>query len=145
MRNILLLVTVTLGFIGCTSIEGASAEERKNEFASLIDEPTEITFETPTHNFGTVVDGDMVKHSFKFTNTGDKDLVLFGVNATCGCTVPEDWPKNPIAPGEGGEIKVIFNSLNKVGAVNKTVNVEANTNPTVSRITIMGEVLAKKQ
>ncbi len=144
MRNILLLVTVTLGFIACTSNEGASAEERKTEFASLIDEPTEITFETPTHNFGTVVDGDMVKHSFKFTNTGDKDLVLFSVNATCGCTVPEDWPKNPIAPGEGGEIKVIFNSLNKVGAVNKTVNVEANTNPTVSRITIMGEVLAKK-
>ncbi len=145
MRNILLLVTVTLGFIGCTSNEGATAEERKNEFASMIDEPTEITFETPTHNFGTVVDGDMVKHSFKFTNTGDKDLVLFSVNATCGCTVPEDWPKNPIAPGEGGEIKVIFNSLNKVGAVNKTVNVEANTNPSVSRITIMGEVLAKKQ
>lgn len=145
MRNILLLVTVTLGFIGCTSNEGATAEERKNEFASMIDEPTEITFDTPTHNFGTVVDGDMVKHSFKFTNTGDKDLVLFSVNATCGCTVPEDWPKNPIAPGEGGEIKVIFNSLNKVGAVNKTVNVEANTNPSVSRITIMGEVLAKKQ
>ena len=145
MRNILLLVTITLGFIGCTSNEGATAEERKNEFASMIDEPTEITFESPTHNFGTVVDGDMVKHSFKFTNTGDKDLVLFSVKATCGCTVPEDWPKNPIAPGEGGEIKVIFNSLNKVGAVNKTVNVEANTNPSVSRITIMGEVLAKKQ
>jgi hypothetical protein len=117
-------------------------DEELEGYASPI---TEITFETPTHNFGTVVDGDMVKHSFKFTNTGDKDLVLFGVNATCGCTVPEDWPKNPIAPGEGGEIKVIFNSLNKVGAVNKTVNVEANTNPTVSRITIMGEVLAKKQ
>jgi hypothetical protein len=144
MKNILLLVTITLGLFACTSNEGATAEERKNEFASLIDEPTEITFETPTHNFGTVVDGDMVKHTFKFTNTGDKDLVLFSVNATCGCTVPEDWPKNPIAPGESGEIKVIFNSLNKVGAVNKTVNVEANTNPTVSRITIVGEVLPKK-
>lgn len=30
----------------------------------------------------------------------------------CGCTVP-DWPREPIAPGKMGEIKVEFDSKNK--------------------------------
>jgi len=142
MKGLFLIGLLALGFASCTSDQGANAEERMAEYAEFVDEPTEITFDEDTHNFGSVVDGDMVKHTFKFTNTGDKNLVLFDVKTTCGCTVPEDWPKQPIAPGDGGEIKVIFNSHNKVGAVNKSIRVEANTNPTVSTISIVGEVKA---
>ena len=131
-----------MSVVSCTSDQGADAEERRAKYAEFVDEPTSIEFENDEYNFGTVVDGDMVKHTFKFTNTGDKNLVLFDVKTTCGCTVPEDWPKQPIPPGESGEVKVIFNSNNKVGAVNKSIRIEANTNPTVSAVTITGEVLA---
>jgi hypothetical protein len=126
----------------CTTNSGVNLEERKQEYAQFVDEPSAISFEETEYNFGTVVDGDMVKHTFKFTNTGDKQLVLLDVKTTCGCTVPEDWPKEPIAPGEGGEIKVIFNSNNKVGAVNKGIRVEANTNPSVTTISLIGTVKA---
>lgn len=142
MKNLFFIAIVGLSFASCTSNQGANAEERKAEYAQFIDEPTEITFDNADFNFGTVTDGDMVKHTFKFTNTGDKSLILFDVKTTCGCTVPEDWPKNPIAPGDGGEIKVIFNSHNKVGAVNKGIRVEANTNPSTTTISLQGEVLA---
>tara|TARA_B110000046_G_scaffold171742_1_gene192889 strand:+ start:30 stop:464 length:435 start_codon:yes stop_codon:yes gene_type:complete len=142
MKKLLFIGVVLMSVVSCTSDQGADAEERRAEYAEFVDEPTSIEFENDEYNFGTVVDGDMVKHTFKFTNTGDKNLVLFDVKTTCGCTVPEDWPKQPIPPGESGEVKVIFNSNNKVGAVNKSIRIEANTNPTVSAVTITGEVLA---
>ena len=142
MKKLLFIGVVLMSVVSCTSDQGADAEERRAKYAEFVDEPTSIEFENDEYNFGTVVDGDMVKHTFKFTNTGDKNLVLFDVKTTCGCTVPEDWPKQPIPPGESGEVKVIFNSNNKVGAVNKSIRIEANTNPTVTAVTITGEVLA---
>ena len=142
MKKLLFIGVVLMSVVSCTSDQGADAEERRAKYAEFVDEPTSIEFENDEYNFGIVVDGDMVKHTFKFTNTGDKNLVLFDVKTTCGCTVPEDWPKQPIPPGESGEVKVIFNSNNKVGAVNKSIRIEANTNPTVSAVTITGEVLA---
>ncbi|MBK8344193.1 MAG: DUF1573 domain-containing protein [Bacteroidetes bacterium] len=48
-------------------------------------------------------------------------------------TVPE-WPKEPIAPGESGVIKVQFNSANRSGQFNKTVTVTANTLPSSNTI-----------
>lgn len=140
MKKIMIMVVVASFILSCTTNQNANAEERKTEYAEYVDEPTSIEFENPVYDFGSVVDGEMVKKTFTFTNTGDKNLVLFNVQTTCGCTVPEDWPKHPIAPGEKGEIKVIFNSNNRVGAVNKTIRVEANTNPTVTTISLVGEV-----
>lgn len=145
MKKFLLIVAGALLVGACTSNQGANAEERMAEYAEYVDEPTQITFDNPEHNFGKVVDGDMVKHTFTFTNTGEKNLVIFDVKTTCGCTVPEDWPKHPIEPGDGGEIKVIFNSHNKVGQVNKSIRIEANTNPTVTTVTLTGEVEAAKE
>lgn len=142
MKNLFFIGAVLMSLVSCTSDQGADTEERKAEYAEYVDEPTSIVFDQGTYDFGSVVDGEMVKHTFSFTNTGDKNLVLFDVKTTCGCTVPEDWPKHPIEPGESGEVKVIFNSNNKVGSVNKSIRIEANTNPTVSTVIITGEVLA---
>lgn len=135
------IVLAGLALGACTSGAGENAEERRADYAEYVDLPTTMAFDNNVHNFGKVVDGEMVKHTFHFTNTGDQNLVIFDVKSTCGCTVPEDWPKQPIAPGEGGDIKVIFNSNNKVGKVNKSIRIEANTNPTVNTVSIKGEVL----
>lgn len=107
----------------------------------MLDDPTEITFTETKFDFGTVNEGDLVKHVFEFENTGDNNLVLLEVKGSCGCTVPETWPREPIAPGEKGEIAVTFNSDKRVGRVLKSVRIEANTNPSVTRIDITGEVI----
>jgi len=124
----------------CTGRENANVEERKVEYAAFIDNPTEISFDEMVFDFGKVKDGEEVRHIYKFKNTGDKTLVLLAVNGTCGCTVPEDWPEQPIAPGETGEITVVFDSSGKVGNVRKNIRVEANTNPTLTVLTLMGVV-----
>ena len=88
--------------------------------------------------------GDVVKTEFKFTNTGNNDLIITGARGTCGCTVP-DWPKEPIKPGDSNVIKVEFNSKNKSGPFNKTVTVTANTTPSSeSQIFIKGVVIVPK-
>lgn len=81
-----------------------------------------------SHDFGTITEGEKVEHTFKFTNSGDADLVISSATASCGCTIP-NWPKEPIAPGEDGEIRVEFNSAGKSAMQTKDITILANTNP----------------
>lgn len=76
MKKLILITMIAFWGVNCTSNQGANTEERKAEYAEFVDEPTEITFDNKQHNFGKVVDGEEVLHTFKFTNTGDKNLVL---------------------------------------------------------------------
>ena len=98
-----------------------------------------IEFTETEYDFGTIKDGEIVTHTFRFRNTGDVPLVIQNASASCGCTVPEK-PEAPIAPGQTGEIKVRFDSSNKLGSTNKTVTVTANTDPAISFLMLKGVV-----
>lgn len=86
---------------------------------------TEMTFETMDHNFGDIMEGQSVEKTYEFTNSGKNQLLIDRCDVTCGCTVPS-FPKEPIAPGDKGVIKVVFNSSGKSGLNHKTVTVFAN-------------------
>ena len=92
-------------------------------------------FSEEEYSYGTIKQGDVVKHDFEFTNTGKEPLIISQANGSCGCTVPE-WPKEPIAPGAKGVIKVTFNSAGKQGMQDKTVTLQSNAkqNPMVLHI-----------
>lgn len=100
---------------------------------------TSITFAENSHDFGTIDEGDVVTHTFKFTNTGDEPLILSRCKGSCGCTVPQ-CPKEPIAPGATGDIEVKFNSKGKKNKQTKTVTINANTVPEQTRLTISANV-----
>lgn len=102
----------------------------------------EFKFEETTHDFGTVKEGDIVNYTFKFTNDGEAPLVIKNATTSCGCTVPH-WPKEPIAPGEEGKIEVSFDSKGKPNQQTKTISITANTQPTITRLTIKGMVTPK--
>ena len=105
---------------------------------------TSIQYENDKFEFGVVNEGEIVKHMFKFKNTGSEPLVISNAKASCGCTVPV-WPKEPIPPGGSGEIAVEFNTKGKPGAQSKQVTVTANTNPTETFLVVSGEVKGKEQ
>lgn len=106
-----------------------------------------IKFETNIHDYGIVVQGGNGIYDFVFTNTGNAPLILNNVRSSCGCTIPE-WPKEPIAPGETGLIKVKYNT-NRIGTINKSVTVYSNApgGPVVLRIkgTVVTKDAAAKQ
>ncbi|MGB1216559.1 MAG: DUF1573 domain-containing protein [Saprospiraceae bacterium] len=99
----------------------------------------QATFTEEAYNFGTIDEGEKVKHNFKFKNTGKVPLVITNARGSCGCTVPV-WPKEPIAVGETGEIEVAFNSKGKKGKQKKSITLTANTWPTSTVVYIEGDV-----
>lgn len=100
-----------------------------------------IVFEETEYDFGKVIAGTIVKHTFKFKNIGEAPLIIESAQASCGCTVPKK-PEKPIEKGESGEIYVEFNSEGRIGQQSKTVTIIANTQPNTLQLTIKGEVLS---
>ncbi|MFH0866441.1 MAG: DUF1573 domain-containing protein, partial [Bacteroidota bacterium] len=120
-----------------------------------------IVFENETFDFDTIKEGDTVKFSFQFKNTGKSNLIIRKVRSSCGCTAtqivgdnPKKKKKKDIAgsggteffykKGKGGKIYVVFNSSGRKGDLHKTITVITN-DPEKSVITlnIKGKVLAK--
>jgi hypothetical protein len=103
-----------------------------------VDAPV-MTFEETNWDFGTIQEGDVVKHTYTFTNTGKSPLIIQNATAQCGCTVP-DWTRTPVAPGEKGELRVEFNSKGKAGVQSKSVTITANTQPEINQVMLKGVV-----
>ena len=101
----------------------------------------DMTFESTVVDFGTVQQGSEPFRIAKFTNNGTEPLLVKSANGSCGCTVPT-WPKDPIMPGETGEIKVRYDT-NRVGDINKTVTVNTNVEGKQIILNVKGKVLAK--
>lgn len=126
--------------VSCGETASTDAQTSKVTAENVVN-TTGIKFEEERFNFGTITQGEKVKHTFKFTNTGNSDLVIVSAKGSCGCTVPE-WPKEPIAAGEQGEIYVVFNSDGKSGKQVKQVSIVANTEPATSVIALEGDIIA---
>lgn len=86
----------------------------------------QITFTEQVHDFGTIHEGDVVETTFEFTNTGNAPLRIQRISASCGCTVPKDWKKEDIMPGEKSTFSVKFNSRNKPNTKNKRITILSN-------------------
>ena len=98
-----------------------------------------IAFESDVFDFGTIKEGEIVEHTFKFTNEGKEPIILAQVSASCGCTTP-DYTVDPVLPGKEGEIKVSFNSAGQVGVQQKIVTVSSNAENAVTSVQLKGTV-----
>jgi hypothetical protein len=98
---------------------------------------SEITFEEPQFDFGSIKEGTTVSKEFYFKNTGDSLLIILNVLTTCGCTIV-DWPRDPIKPGEMGMVKITYNSTGRPGRFNKVVTILFKSKKSPTRITISG-------
>lgn len=76
-------------------------------------------------DFGTIYQGESVRHAFAFANKGNAPLVIEKVSSSCGCTAALA-SANTLAPGESGEIQASFDSTRFRGSVSKTVYLYTN-------------------
>lgn len=103
--------------------EGATSPQQKKDprvhpLSSLYGKSTAelaglplMIFEDRTFDFGNVKRGEVRSKTLSFTNEGDAPLSISIVSA-CECTTTE-YPQGEVAPGESGEIKIIFDSTEK--------------------------------
>lgn len=99
-----------------------------------------IEFDTTVYDFGTVQEGPYISCEFKFTNTGEADLVIKNYHKECGCTNVE-FPKSAIKPGESGVIKVTYETNGRPGSFSRAIILYTNAAISPSRIFIKGVVI----
>jgi hypothetical protein len=100
----------------------------------------QIVFDKTKHEFGLIIQGEMVEYVFRFKNVGESELIINNVSTSCGCTAPK-FPKEPIAPGKEGEIEVVFNSENRTGQQVKTITVWSNCQPNQTELQITAQIV----
>ena len=103
---------------------------------------TKVKFDKEVHDFGEIMQGEIVSTTFTIKNIGENDLYVVEAHGSCGCTVPE-VTKEAIAPGESAPIQVKFDSNGKSGEVTKSVMITCNTAKIVETINIKASIKSK--
>lgn len=145
--NILMTFLLVLVLSACESKDTKLSTELVNNPKSA-ETPSNkmptITFSKTEFDFGRILQGEVVSYTFHFTNTGNVPLIITGVEKSCGCTA-SDYPRQPIAPGEGGDIKITYDSKGHFGFQTKTVTVITNAIPSSTVLRIKAEVRTPDQ
>lgn len=151
-NNLFLLIIIAFLYISCKNdsrgveeIRGGGPNSELIRNPATANMPTDtnmlarIVFEQLEFDFGTVNEGAIVNHTFKFTNVGKVPLTILKCRSSCGCTIPE-WPEEPIPPGGTAEITAKFNTEGKLKEQKKSITVTANTYPNESKVVLKGMV-----
>jgi hypothetical protein len=131
MKNLFILCVAAISFVACQNQNagsGLTEDQKKKALKDSADYTTIQWLDSTFKDFGEVKEGKVVKVTYRFKNTGNKNLIITHVSASCGCTTP-DQPLEPIAPGKEGLIKAEFKSEGHTGENRKDVYVQANTLP----------------
>jgi hypothetical protein len=132
------------GVIGLVSAQpaGQPAQPVPAPVAPVATSKAQIKIEVLAHNFGSIIEGQIARYDFKFTNTGTEDLVLTNVQASCGCTTPK-WPREPLKPGATAIITAEYNSNGRPGTFTKNIFVYSNGGD--ATLTITGNVIKEPE
>ena len=79
----------------------------------------------------TAVRHEIVKVAFRFKNTSDRPVTIQSVTPSCDCTTAE-LKKATFAPGEQGQIDVVYNVADSMGTEFKSIAVTIADNPNES-------------
>jgi hypothetical protein len=131
MKKIVVLFSITSVLLSCNA-------------DNKIDVGNKTTMEiTKEFKAGNVILGEEIESVFKLKNTGDYPLIIAEVKGSCSCTVA-DYPEDPIAPGDTEEITATVRTDNAApGQLSKEVRVVANTEPSLTVLSIRANVIRK--
>ena len=104
-----------------------------------------VTWLNTVHDFG-AFDED-TKHKtayFRFVNTGDEDVSVVSVNATCGCTVPK-YTTDAVAPGDTATIEVVYDPTGRPGRFEKSIYVRTSETNERTRLRLKGSVIGNAE
>lgn len=85
----------------------------------------EFSLEKPLHKFPKTIEGKILTHYYRFTNTGTAPLILENYRVTCSCTKVK-LPSYPIPPGKTDSIEVTFDSNGKYYQQDRIIVVQSN-------------------
>ena len=107
------------------TISGTIEEDFSRLSTTDLENGPSIDYDSRVFDFREIPEGKTVENTFKILNRGRKDLVIRSVTASCGCTTGK-LSSNTIPPGGTAELKVTFDSQQKVGMQNKIITIISN-------------------
>lgn len=94
----------------------------------------------PSYHFGTIREGERVKHTFQISNQGNEPLIISRVLPGCGC-IAVAVKTGPILPGESTPIDISFASDGFSGSVASNIRIIVNDpEKAYADLTLRGEV-----
>jgi len=132
----LILVLFSCGGQNGSQEQGGSIHEINGQYTQG---ESVMNFDTLVHDFGTIIEGERVVCYFDYRNEGEEDLLITGVEATCGCTTP-NWSREPLKPGGKETLEIIFDASGRSGEQRKLVTVKSNASNHVVQLTIRARV-----
>ncbi|MGN0003438.1 MAG: DUF1573 domain-containing protein [Sphingobacterium composti] len=141
MKKVLFIGAALSMLLACNNPSGKSQESGDSTLtvATSNDEAGKIVFDSDVYDFGSIKEGEVVDHTFKFKNEGKQPVILAQVSASCGCTTPS-YTVDPVLPGKEGEIKVSFNSAGQPGVQQKIITISSNAENAVTTVQVKGTV-----
>ncbi len=136
MRTTVAVVVAALAVVACKGgvqqAVGSGAGSDKGPGAMA--QGPAISCSEPTWEFGTVPEGEVVRHVFTVKNVGDAPLKIESARGSCGCTATV-VSANEVPPGGEARIEVSVNTQGRRGRLEKSVVVASN-DPKNPRLTL---------
>jgi hypothetical protein len=146
MKKLFFVLAAAATLVACQSSDKKNTgkplteEERTNAIRDTANYTSIQWLDSTYKDLGKIKEGQVIEVTFRFKNSGKKNLIFKNVSASCSCTVTEK-PEKPYAPGEEGQIKAKFDSQGKpIGPVRKEIFANANTNPILNTLSFGAEI-----
>ena len=116
MKKIYWIFCITLLFYSC--------DLRKPNIDNV--DRTKMEIFEPERHYYPILRGSEFTAAYKFYNRGNTPLIIYDVQASCGC-IEVDFPSNSIGKDEFGFITVDYDSAKNIGHVEFYITIVANT------------------
>jgi len=103
----------------------------------------QLFFDKTLHDFGTVIRGEVVSHTFQAQNVGKHPVNLKEVGSNCAC-LKTGFTTKQVLPGKSAPIELAYNSADNLGPFEKAaiIQYDGATNPVI--LTVKGNVVPGK-
>lgn len=128
----------------CSSTPQAKPKVSTSTEDSLVKRYPDLKFREDFYDFGSIVEGEVVSHTFHFYNAGDDVLIVKDLIPDCGCTRPK-IDKKVLNPGEESTVEVIFDSKGWHGSQYKSVALRTNSPIRDKSVTIKANVVEPRE
>ncbi|MEN8703605.1 MAG: DUF1573 domain-containing protein [Polaribacter sp.] len=116
MKKIFLLISIIILTVSCNLRKPGIDSVRK----------TKMEIVDPERHYYPILRGSEITAAYKFYNRGNEPLIIYDVQASCGC-IDIDFPETSIAKDDFGFITLDYDSAKNIGFVEFFVTIKANT------------------
>lgn len=123
-KKIKFTIMKKLYFLLLISLISISCDIRKPDIENV--ERTKMEIIDPERHYYPILRGDEITADFKIYNRGNAPLIIYDVQASCGC-IELNFPSGSIGKDDFGFITLDYDSAKNIGYVEFYVTIRANT------------------